>query len=264
MPYLDVPGGRLAYDSAGAGPLVVAVPGLGDVRSLYRFLVPRLVDTGYRVVTLDVRGHGESSVGWDDYSPAAIGRDIVALLHHLDAGPAVLIGESMAAGSAVYAAAEAPDLAAGIALAGPAVRDLPMNPVARLGAWAVGRSARLWAMYYKSLYKTAPPPDLDAYLRALRANLAEPGRMAALRGILAAPKADCTARLEAVRCPALVLMGTKDPDFPDPAAEARWVAERLHATTVMVEGAGHYPPAEYPEQTAAALLPFLAEVHSGA
>lgn len=264
MSYLDLPGGRIAYDDTGSGPLVLAVPGLGDVRGLYRFLAPRLVDAGYRVATMDVRGHGQSSVGWDDYSPAAIGRDVVALLRHLNAGPAVVIGESMAAASAVWAAGEAPDLVAGIALSGPAVRDLPVSLVARLGAWAVGRSPRLWGMFYKSLYKTAPPPDLDDYLRALQANLAEPGRMAALREMLAASKADCEARLDSVRCPALVLMGTKDPDFKDPAAEARRVGGRLHATVVMVEGAGHYPPAEFPTETAAALLPFLAKVHGGA
>ena len=38
--YLSRPGGRVAYEVSGEGPLVVAVPGMGDLRSTYRYLVP--------------------------------------------------------------------------------------------------------------------------------------------------------------------------------------------------------------------------------
>ncbi|OUC04926.1 hypothetical protein RY27_30400, partial [Litorilinea aerophila] len=123
--YLDVADGFLAYDDQGEGPLVVCVPSMGDLRAEYRYLVPQLVDAGYRVVTLDVRGHGESSVGWTDYSVAGVGSDLVALLRALDGGPAVLVGTSMAAGAAVWAAAEAPELVAGLVLVGPFVRGEP-------------------------------------------------------------------------------------------------------------------------------------------
>jgi len=42
----------------------------------------------------------------------------------------------------------------------------------------------------------------------------------------------------------LVVMGEKDPDFKDPAAEAAFIGERLGATVVMVPGTGHYPHAQ--------------------
>ncbi len=43
-------------------------------------------------------------------------------------------------------------------------------------------------------------------------------------------------------------MGTADPDFPDPAAEADWIVAHLaHAERLLVDGAGHYPQAEEPE-----------------
>src|SRR5258706_16425579 len=59
--YLEVPGGRLAYDDTSTGPLIVCLPGLGDLRASYRFLAPRLVAAGYRVVTMDLRGLGEAT-----------------------------------------------------------------------------------------------------------------------------------------------------------------------------------------------------------
>jgi hypothetical protein len=40
------------------------------------------------------------------------------------------------------------------------------------------------------------------------------------------------------RVPALVVTGTRNPDFPDAAAEARWLAAQLHADSLIVDGAG--------------------------
>ena len=91
------------------------------------------------------------------------------------------------------------------------------------------------------------PADFDAYRAALRANLAEPGRFEAVQAMLRRSDAEIEARLPPVQAPSLVLMGTKDPDFPDPAAEARWVAEQLRGEARMIEGAGHYPQTEVPE-----------------
>jgi pimeloyl-ACP methyl ester carboxylesterase len=54
-------------------------------------------------------------------------------------------------------------------------------------------------------------------------------------------------------------MGSADPDFADPAAEATWIAETLHGTSVMIEDAGHYPQSQQPERTADAILAFLRE-----
>src|SRR5215471_4600884 len=75
--FLTAQDGTLAYDDTGAGPLVICVPGMGDLRAEYRFLAPKLVAAGYRVVSLDVRGHGETSVRWPDYSVAGVGADIL-------------------------------------------------------------------------------------------------------------------------------------------------------------------------------------------
>ncbi len=262
--FLSVSEGRLAYDdTGGAGPLVLAVPGMGDVRAVYRFLTPALVAAGYRVVTMDVRGHGESSVGWSDHSAAAVGADILALLRHLDAGPARLLGGSMAAAAALWVAAEAPERVAGLVLLGPFARDVPQSLLQRLAGGLmtriVGTFPGAWARWYARLYPTSPPADLDDYRRALTANLREPGRAAALQAMLTASKADCWARSGEVSAPTLVVMGTKDPDFSDPAAEAELVAQRLGGRVLLVEGAGHYPHAELPEVLAPQLLDFFAE-----
>ena len=53
--YLQRGRGRIAYDVQGEGPLVVCLPGMGDIRALYRFLTPALVDAGYRVIDRTIK-----------------------------------------------------------------------------------------------------------------------------------------------------------------------------------------------------------------
>lgn len=262
--YLATEGGQLAYDdSGGPGPLVVAVPGMGDLRSEYRALRPLLRAAGYRVVTLDVRGFGESSAQWDDLSARAVGRDVQRLIRHLNAGAAVVLGNSFAAGSALWAAREAPSLVRGAVLLGPIVRDGEPNAlVDRLvrlgfaGPWRV----RFWMGYWNSLFPSRKPLDHDQAAAALEANLREPGRMDALRTMVALRKTQTEAIVRDTRVRALVVMGTRDPDFKHPAREARWLAHALQAQALLIDGAGHYPHLERADAVAPALLRFLREV----
>jgi pimeloyl-ACP methyl ester carboxylesterase len=265
--FLKLPDGQIAYDdSGGTGPLVICVPGLGDVREQYRFLAPKLVAAGFRVVTMDLPGHGQSSVDWPAYSPALVGGDIVAMIRHLGARKAFVIGNSMAGGSAVWAAAEIPDSIAGIVLIDPFTRVIPTSSmllaflkVAMMRPWGPS----FWSMYYGSLYKTVPPADLDSYRAALVANLKEPGRIEATKALIFASQAPCEARIPKVQAPVLVVMGLRDSDFADPAAEADWVATHLHGKKLMVVGAGHYPHVEYPDIVAGAVIDFIKGAEDG-
>src|SRR5262245_52696177 len=108
---LERPEGKVVYEVHGAqGPWVVTVPGIGDVRAQFRYLTPRLVEHGYRVAMMDLRGLGESSDEFTSYSADAVGDDIVALLRELRAERATIIGNSAGAASAVWAAAALPDV----------------------------------------------------------------------------------------------------------------------------------------------------------
>lgn len=261
--YLKRNDGTLAYDdTGGSGPLAVMLPSLGDIRQEYRFVVPSLAEAGYRVVTLDMRGHGDSSTNWGDYSLAAIGGDILALIDQLQAGPAIIVGTSYSAGAAVWAAAEKPAAVGGLVLIGAFVRDGRTSAFQKVvlkalfnGPWRV----RAWDMFYKTLYPTRKPADFDDYRRRLHANLSEPGRFDAVKAMIDEPRAASAQRLDRVQAPTLVLMGSKDPDFPDPVAEAKFIAEALSGDYRIIESAGHYPHVEMPAETVPLMQRFLAE-----
>lgn len=145
--YLTRPDGRIGYDVAGDGPLVVLVPGMGDLRAGYRFLAPALA----------------------------------------------------------------------------------------------GRR----------------PADFGDYRDQIVASLRRPGYARAFSLTTRTSHAPARARLADVTAPVLVVMGEQDPDFPDPAAEAGWIAQATRAQAVIVPEAGHYPQSQRPDITTAAVLHFL-------
>lgn len=79
--------------------------------------------------------------------------------------------------------------------------------------------------------------------------------------MMRASKAEVEARLGRVRAPTLAVMGSKDADFASfpggPEGEARLVARLLNGAVLLVEGAGHYPHAELPDQVGPAIVRFL-------
>ena len=257
------PNNHVAVMVEGEGPLVLCAPGMGDLKSQYRHLSPKLIAAGYRVAVIDLRGHGDSDLGFSDFGPEAVGRDLLAVADALGAKTFVLIGNSAAAASAVWAAAEAPKRVAGLVLVGPVARD-PMT----LPGWAVRAGAallsilpfngRLWAWFYRSLFKAHRPEDHEAHVAHVRqaihgAHL----RSALLIGM--STKRLCSDRIGEVEAPTLIVMGTADPDFPDATTEAQELGELLRAKVVLMDGVGHYPHQERPAEVAESILTLLRE-----
>jgi pimeloyl-ACP methyl ester carboxylesterase len=72
--------------------------------------------------------------------------------------------------------------------------------------------------------------------------------------------ADAGARLADVRCPALIIEGSLDPDWADPHAEGQAIIAALPpgiGELAMIDGAGHYPHDQRPDETAELILAFL-------
>ena len=235
---------------------------MGDLRAGYRFLAPPLRAAGYRVACTDLRGHGDSDATFTSYGDQETAGDVIALLGELG-GPAVVVGNSMAAGAAAIAAAERPELVSGLVLAGPFVRNPRTSPMRRLllrVAMAPPWAAITWKSYLPKLYAGRRPTDFSEYRDQVIASIRRPGYAKAFSRTTRTSHNPAQARLAEVTAPALVVMGEQDPDFPDPRAEADWIARTLHAQVVMVPDAGHYPQSQRPDITTSAVLSFLESV----
>ncbi|MEU9592636.1 alpha/beta hydrolase [Streptomyces sp. NPDC048193] len=268
--YLAVDGGTIAYEVAGAGPLIVLAHGVGDSRAAYRAVMPALVAAGHRVAAVDLRGCGESSVAWPAWSRTDIAGDLLAVIRHLG-GPAVVVGHSVSGGAATIAAAQDPSLVTAVVELAPFTRkqsvrlgDLRVRRFRRgmsrlLGAGVLG-SLPLWRSYLEVAYPGVRPADWAERLGRIESLLREPGRMKAMQGMGRSAPVDAGARLADVRCPVLVVMGTLDPDWVDPHAEGSAIVDALPpglGRVEMIEGAGHYPHDQFPDRLVALTLDFL-------
>ncbi|GAA2065154.1 alpha/beta hydrolase [Streptomyces albiaxialis] len=268
--YLAVDGGTLAYEVAGTGPLIVLAHGMGDSRDAYRAVVPPLVAEGYRVAAVDLRGCGESSTDWPEWSRTALAGDLLALVRHLG-GPAVLVGHSISGGAATIAAAREPSLISAVVELAPFTRkqsvrlsDLRVKRFRRamtrlVGAGVLG-SVPQWRAYLDVAHPGPKQADWDERIARIEALMREPGRMKAFQGMGRSAPGDAGAQLGGVRCPVLVVMGTLDPDWADPRAEGTAIVEALPdglGRLEMVEGAGHYPHSQFPERVVSLVLDFL-------
>lgn len=277
--YVTLENGRIACDVVGDGPLVVLSHGMGTMRQDFRHLVGPLAAAGYRVVNVDMRGHGESSMDWPSVTgkPAAISRtdvaqDLLDVIRHFG-GPAVIVGHSLSGGAATIAAAQAPELVTAIAEICPFTLTQKFSVATfltsrryrrgqvRLGLTMGAKSRSAWMRYLDIAYPSKPA-DQESHLAALDATLRQPGRWEEFMKTGATTPADAHACLADVQCPALVIMGAADPDFADPAAEANAVVAALRpglGRVELVDNGGHYPHAQYADRVAAVLLPFLAQ-----
>jgi len=94
MPFLETSKGVMIYsEEAGAGPPVVFIHGWSMSGRVWRF--QRELSTSFRLITMDLRGHGQSAAPADGYAVEDFAADLVALFTHLGLSQAILVGWSM-------------------------------------------------------------------------------------------------------------------------------------------------------------------------
>jgi pimeloyl-ACP methyl ester carboxylesterase len=123
---VQVSGHQLAYDEYGAGDrVVVLLHGLLMRRGMHGPLAAELARQGYRVICLDMLGHGDSDRPADRrlHSIELYGRHVVAALDELGVDRAVVGGTSLGANIALEVAVQSPMRVRGLVLDMPVLED---------------------------------------------------------------------------------------------------------------------------------------------
>ncbi len=253
---LEVPGGRLAYATAGHGTPVVFVHSvIADSRMWDRELT-RLAPR-YRTIRYDLRGFGGSSAATSEFSYTA---DLRALLAHLNAGPAWLVGSSMGGAIAINFALAHPELVRGLVLAAPGLSggvEPPFDAEEKAAleyddkksqevnqAWTQGDRAAAFERLRELWCSALKGPNLALFRTMVDENAAEVFGDRSAQHAARDPPAE--GRLGGVRVPATVLVG--DRDNPSMPLFARRVARGIPgARLVKVPGADHLVNLSQPE-----------------
>ena len=101
MPFLKIEGQEtvsLYFEDYGQGKPVVLIHGWPLSRRMWEYQVRTLVEAGYRVVSYDRRGFGDSDKPWDGYEYDTLSADLQALMGALELRDATLVGFSMGGG----------------------------------------------------------------------------------------------------------------------------------------------------------------------
>lgn len=225
----------------------------------------------YHCLALDQRGHGDSEWSYElDYSVAAFAGDVEAFLDHLNLGRVVLVGMSLGCGAAVaYATRHSGRLAGLVAIdAGPGVEPGAGRPIAEFVEGH--RTLPSVDAYVEAALRFNPRRDSRLLRHSLLHNLRQlpdgtwtwkgDRRQAVDLAALVRELEEVWARLEAIRCPTLVVRGGESQMFS--AAMAADFAARLpHGRWVEVEQAGHTVQGDNPAGLVRELRAFLLQVH---
>ncbi|MCN9240452.1 alpha/beta hydrolase [Streptomyces sp. RY43-2] len=244
--------GCLAYRDEGAGPLLALLHGGFVDHRMWDDQIPVFART-HRVIALDARGHGASS---NATRPFRHTDDLAALLRHLGAGPAILVGLSMGGAIAVDTALEHPALVRALVVSGAGTSEPDFQDPwttrsesaywQALGAGDIDGFLDAFSLFTYGPHRTAEDvgPEVDRRVREMaRSTISkhtpdEPD--------WSVPVTDTWARAATIDLPLLAVNGGVD------APDLIGMAERLAHTvpggrTATIEGAAHYPNMERPD-----------------
>ncbi len=258
---------EMAYDDEGAGQPVLLVHGHPFNRSMWRPQVRWLTERGFRVITPDLRGYGESPVTTGGKTTLDVfATDLRDLLDHLGVDRVLLGGLSMGGQIVLEFHRLYARRLAGLLIADSsaraddeAARQVRRDTAARVLAEGMEPYATQVLPKMMAPANIGALPAVAEQVLGMMKSTSPAGAAAALVG--RAERPDYVEMLTKIAVPTLVVVGSED-EFT-PVAEAELMAGRIpDATLAVIDGAGHLPNLERPAQFNAALDRFLVKARS--
>uniref|UniRef100_A0A831U3C6 Alpha/beta fold hydrolase n=1 Tax=Geobacter metallireducens TaxID=28232 RepID=A0A831U3C6_GEOME len=252
---------NLAYDDHGSGPAVLLIHGFPLCRRMWHPQIQAVTGAGFRLVTLDLRGFGESDAPEGPYSMELFADDVAGLLDHLGIGRAVVGGMSMGGYVLFNLLERYPDrLAGAVFITTRATADDE-----------AGKARRL--QLAQETMKFGPQIIADAFVPLLFAEESLNGRPKLVEevggwivgtdsrglagGLLAMrERKDCSGLLGAIKIPSLAIGAAGDRAAPPETSRA--IAAGIPGCRLeIVSDAGHMANLEHPGAFNDALVGFL-------
>jgi 3-oxoadipate enol-lactonase len=265
--WIETNGAKLAAEDHGehSAPPIVLVHSAVVNRRAWDGVVPHLVDAGYRVITYDMRGFGESTTEKVEFKGH---EDLLAVMGHFGLGKAAIAGNSMGAHFCLDAVLAAPDRFVAFTWIGGGISGHESEYTAaedvlfeaedaaeKAGDWdlAAELDTQIW-MDGPGQPATRVDPAIRKAFTAMDRELLEPGREYGDRKPADTP---ALGQLASIRVPTLVVVGDLDTSGTRAAAE-RLAADVPGARLIRIPNAAHIVGMEVPAELAALIAELLA------
>lgn len=260
MPFLEARGARLFFTDEGQGATCLFVHGYTCDSHDWSWQLPWFADR-FRVVALDLRGHGKSGTPAGGYEPRQLAGDVAALIDHLGCGPVVAFGHSLGGVIVSALAVEHPNQVAAVVHADPAYH-LPAETAPPLLPLVEASDPATVAAMVQAMLSTleglATPAPLRVWHRRRAAGLPPQVLQDVLRPLfepdpVSVRSAAADAYLARRACPILTVC--RDPKLA--AADAALFTDK-RSRVVTWEGFGHWLHQESPGEFNAVVGEWLA------
>ena len=264
MPYFDHDGCQLHYEEYGQGSPLLLLHGLGSSNLDWEYQTAVLASR-YRVIAMDMRGHGRSDKPDERYSIAGFATDVAALIEQMQLGPVHLVGISMGGMIAFQLGVDRPELLKSLTIinSGPEVKvRSPREALELVRRWTLSRLLSLDKVAQGLSRILFPKPSQIELRLKIQRRWPRNDKRAYLASLDAIIGWGVRERLAQITCPTLVVTG--DRDYTPVARKEAYVAELPNARLAVVDDSGHATPMDQPDIFNALLLDFLGEVERSA
>jgi pimeloyl-ACP methyl ester carboxylesterase len=263
--FVTLHGYKRAYRTAGTGPAVLLLHGIGDNSLAWEPLFARLSEK-FTVIAPDFLGHGFSDRPRADYSVPAFANGMRDLLTYLDIERVTVVGHSLGGGVAGQFAYQYPELVERIVLVGTGGVTKDVNPMLRalslpfseylLGAVSIPGVFPAFSATARAMQKLIPTPlfsDNNEIVRVLQ-RMPEKGSAEVFARTLRSAvdwRGQVVTMLD--RCylsagiPTLIIWGSDDQVIP--VAHAHMLHSAMPGSQLVIfDGAGHFPFRDDPDR----------------
>lgn len=235
-------GAQIWYASFGSGPPVILLHGGLGHSGNWGNQISALVVAGYRVVTIDSRGHGRSTRDDRPYSYELMASDVVAVMDYLSLDKATFVGWSDGACIALVLASKAPERVAGVFFFAcnmdpSGTKEIEASPLLDR---CFSRHRNDYAML------SATPDDFDQFVGAV--------------GLMMRTQPNYTKEnLNAINVPVVIVLGEHDEFIR--REHANYLADAIPgAESIILPSVSHFAPLQRPDEFNATALAFITKV----
>ncbi|MFQ6087940.1 MAG: alpha/beta fold hydrolase [Candidatus Methanofastidiosia archaeon] len=261
MPKLKVNGIQMSYEVFGDGEPLVFIHGLGADREFWFFQVEEFSES-FKVLTLDVRGHGESDKPNQSYSIGLFASDVATLLQKLNIEKANIVGLSMGGCIAQQLAIDHPEKVKSLVLVNtfsnlrPTTLSEVFQGFYRLFLVTFFSMKDFTKLIAKNLF---PKPEQNELFLMTWKKFAKNPKKPYISSTNALFFFNSENQLSRIRCPTLVVAGEKDRTVR--LHRKIHLAEKIpNAEFTIIRDSGHVTPLDKSEEFNRAVLEFLTKL----